>query len=125
MRHTEASASAKATAGQAWLAEARRAKAAASVPLCVVIVSTSALPLRAGAAAAPQLLEVHHDRFIRPHQVGQDLLAGAPPAVDLPLRAEKRPETVADVGGQHPFEILERRAAQPGIVRVQPAIGDL
>src|SRR5262245_4884958 len=75
--------------------------------------------------AALQLLEIEDDRFVGAEQVRQDLVAwprrcrcGGPRVL------EKRPQPLADVGWKHSLEILERRAAQRGILRVEAAESD-
>src|SRR5207247_8416024 len=60
-----------------------------------------------------QLLEADGDRLVR----GQDVLEPARLGLSLRgrLRLEERPELVANGGGQHPFQVLEREPALHGI----------
>ena len=63
---------------------------------------------RSAPGPTPQLLEVQHDRMVRPQQVGEDLVARARRARRRAAILEKRPQPLADRRREHAFQILER-----------------
>jgi hypothetical protein len=74
-----------------------------------------------GLGPAFQLVEVQHDRLVRPYQIGEDLVTRARGTAGRAAILEERPQTGANPLRQDPFEIFEGGALQLPIVGVQAA----